>query len=190
MKSHLEGIYLDKTFPNSVERLCKLTRGLSDIGPPNQMIHTLPLDPLIHNIQWIIPGIHNPIAPTFAMGGGRVVFRGGYYAWVWPLKMNPKLGFWIDSKSHPKQGFWQIVHTPNWEFSNSANYHTLIKDMGSKTYPNPMFIVSKKHTRILHFLLAWKHTLFLDFYCFWHPKLSHVVRASPWKPPFLCVFIL
>ena len=38
------------------------------------------------------------------MGGGALVFTGGYHARVWPLKMDLKLGFWVDLKSHPKQG--------------------------------------------------------------------------------------
>ena len=42
---------------------------------------------------------------------GPLVSRGGYHAWLCPLKMDPKLGFWVDSKSHPKWGFWQIFPT-------------------------------------------------------------------------------
>ena len=26
-------------------------------------------------------------------GGGPLVFKGGYHAWVWPLKTDPKQGF-------------------------------------------------------------------------------------------------
>ena len=53
------------------------------------------------------------IALHLYRGRGELVFRDGYHAWVWPLKfkMDPKLGFWVDSKSHSKQGFWQIFNT-------------------------------------------------------------------------------
>ena len=68
--------------------------------------------------------------------------------------MDPKLGLWVDSKSHPKQGFWQIFHTLQLGIFKFSKYHTLIKDMGSKPYPNPMFIVGKKHTLMLYFLFA------------------------------------
>ena len=67
-------------------------------------------------------------------------------------KKDPEVGFWVDSKSHPKQGFWQIFHTLKLGFLNLVNYHTLIKDMGSKSYPNPVFIEGKKHTLISYFL--------------------------------------
>ena len=37
--------------------------------------------------------------------GVALVFRVGYHAQVWSLKINPKLGFSVDSKSQPKEGF-------------------------------------------------------------------------------------
>ena len=72
------------------------------------------------------------------------------YGSILKFKMDPKLEFWVDSKSHHKQGFWQIFYTLKlgfFEFKN-AKYHTLIKDMGSKSYPNPVLIVGEKHTLI------------------------------------------
>ena len=53
----------------------------------------------------------------------------------------------------------------NLEFSNSAKYHTLIKDMGSKSYRNPMFIVGK-NIPISYFLLAYKIPFSLIFAVF------------------------
>ena len=105
-------------------------------------------------------------------GGGEFVFRDGYHAWVWPLKfkIDPKLRFWVDSKSHSKQGFRQFFHTLGLKlgfFLNSAKYHTLIKDMGSKSYLNPVFIVGKKHTLISYFYKPEKtYPFFLIFAVF------------------------
>ena len=50
---------------------------------------------------------------TTGGGEGALVFKGGYHAQVWPLKIDPKLGIWVDSKSNPKQGFLQDFHTLN-----------------------------------------------------------------------------
>ena len=78
----------------------------------------------------------------FHGGGGALVFRGGYHARVWPLKMDPKLGFWVDSKSRPKQGFWQIFHTLKLGiFKFGKIYHTVIRDVGSKSNPNSVFYI-------------------------------------------------
>ena len=40
-----------------------------------------------------------------------LVFICGYRARVWPLKMDPKLGFWVDSKSHPKLARYNWPHS-------------------------------------------------------------------------------
>ena len=104
--------------------------------------------------------------------------------------MDPKLGFWVDSKSHSKEGFWQIFHTLGLKlgFLNSAKYHTLIKDMGSKSYPNPVFIAGKKHTLISYFYKPEKtYLFFLIFAVFDTLNTTRVVRSSPWETtPFPC----
>ena len=87
-------------------------------------------------------------------------------------------------------GFWQIFHTLGLKlgFLNSAKYHTLIKDMGSKSYPNPVFIAGKKHTLISYFYKPEKtYLFFLIFAVFDTLNTTRVVRSSPWETtPFLC----
>ena len=43
---------------------------------------------------------------------GAHVFRGGYHAGLWPLKMYPKLGFWVDSKEPPQSRIWTNFSYP------------------------------------------------------------------------------
>ena len=50
--------------------------------------------------------------------GGPLVFKGGYHVQVWPLKTDPKQGFYVDSKRHPKPGFWRFFLTLNKDFLN------------------------------------------------------------------------
>ena len=64
--------------------------------------------------------------------------------------------------------------------------------MGSKPYPNPVFIVGKHHTLILYFLLASKkHNPFPWFLLFLTPY-TWPVRYVPLleKAPFFHVFVL
>ena len=77
-------------------------------------------------------------------------------------------------------------------FLNSAKYHTLIKDMGSKSYPNPVFIVGKNIPLPRIFISLKKHTLFLDFCCFWHRKHDLRGTCRPLKnyPFYFRVFVL
>ena len=78
-----------------------------------------------------------------AGGGGETVFRGGYHAQVWPQIMDPKLGLWVNSKSHPKQGFWQIFHTLKLGIFEFGKISYRNQGMSAKSYPNPMFTVGK-----------------------------------------------
>ena len=40
--------------------------------------------------------------------GGALVFIGRYHARVWLPNIDPILGFWVDSKNRPKQGFFKF----------------------------------------------------------------------------------
>ena len=66
------------------------------------------------------------------------------------LKMDPKLGFWVDSKKATLNKDFDKFFIKLGIFKFRKN-HTLIKDMGSKLYPNPMFIVGKKTYLISYF---------------------------------------
>ena len=81
--------------------------------------------------------------------------------------MDPKLGFWVDSKSHPKQRFSHIFNTLKLDFfSKLAKYHTLIKDMGSKNIPVTYFLSAENIPFILIFQFDPLNT-------------ARAVRASP-----------
>ena len=99
------------------------------------------------------------------MGGGHTCIQ----RWISCLSMatenGPKLRFWVDSKSHSKQGFWQIFHTLKLAIFKLAKYYTLIKDMGSKSYPtncNAMFMVVKKKKSLSCIFISLKkpHLIF------------------------------
>ena len=76
--------------------------------------HMYPPHTLLHLITWC------DLNPLGGGGGRPLVFKGGYHAQVWALQLDPKLAFWVISKSHPKQWLPQVSHTLNWDLSNSG----------------------------------------------------------------------
>ena len=136
--------------------------------------HMFPLRARLVSFQW--------------WGGGELVFKGGYHAQVWLLKIDPKLGFWVDSKATRNKNFAKFSIPWTRTFEIQQKNHTLIKDMGSKSYPNhrtknmktasfcqfkpkfkchcirTMSMRMHYHNRI--FLVSKKHTLMVVFFFF------------------------
>ena len=74
----------------------------------------------------------------------------------------------------PKVGFWLTFHTLK------LGIFQVGKDMGSKSYLNPVFIVGKKYTVISYCLLVLKNIpFFVIFAVFDTLNMACVVRASP-----------
>ena len=118
----------------------------------------------------------------FFWGGGEtLVFRGGYHAWVWPLKMDPKLRFWVNSKKATLNKDFDKFSVPQRIFEFSKILYPNEGYMGVKSYPNPMFIVSKKQTRISVFFISLKkHTLFCLAWTYFRKRLSNPNVCVAW----------